>query len=82
LKDLSDDAGASSIADKIKEFTGSIDGLGLDKLEGAAKTTTSSLVGKFAKAVKALLAGKSEGIQSVLQPVVDALMEKLSPFNS
>ena len=82
LKDLNDDAGATTFADKIKDFTGSIDGLGLDKLEGAARTTTASLVGKFVKAVKALLAGKSEGIQSVLQPVVDALMEKLSPFNN
>ena len=82
LKGLSDDAGATSLAGKIKEFTGKIDGLGLDKFEGAAKSTTSSLVGKFIEAVKGLLAGKSEGIQSILKPVVDALMEKLSPFGT
>lgn len=81
LKDLKDEVGATSLVDKLKDFTGQIDGLGLDKFEGAAKTATSGLVSKFITAVKDILAGKSEGIQGILKPVIDALMEKLSPFN-
>ena len=80
LKDVTDEAGATSLAEKITGFTGSIDGLGLDKLDGAAKTATSGLVGKFKEAVTGLISGKSEGIMGILKPVIDALMEKLSPF--
>jgi hypothetical protein len=82
LQDLNDEAGATSLVDKLKDFTGQIDGLGLDKFEGAAKNVTSGLISRFITAVKGILADKSEGIQGILKPVVDALLEKLSPFNS
>lgn len=82
LKDVSDEAGAKALAEKFTGFTGSIDGLGLDKLEGAGKTTVSGMVAEFVKVVKELLAGKSDGIQGILKPVVNALMEKLSSFSA
>ncbi len=80
LKDVTDEAGAKTLAEKITGFTGTIDGLGLDKLDGAAKTATGGLVEKFKEAVTGLISGKSEGIMGILKPVIDALMEKLSPF--
>ena len=80
LKDVTDEAGAQTLADKITGFTGSIDGLGLDKLDGVAKTATSGIIGQFKDAVTGLISGKSEGIMGILKPVIDALMEKLSPF--
>ncbi len=80
LNDVSDDAGANRLAEKITSFTGQIDGLGLDKFEGVAKKATATIIRKFGKAVLGLLTGKSEGIQGILKPVIDTLLEKLSPF--
>lgn len=80
LRDVTDDAGASTLAEKITGFTGQLDGFGLDSLEGPAKTTASTLIGKFVDIVKGLIGGKSESVQGILKPVVDTLMEKLSAF--
>jgi len=80
LEGVADEAGAKSYAEKITGFTGSIDGMGLDKLDGVAKTATSTILGKFIETIKGLLASKSDGIQGILKPVIDTLMEKLSPF--
>ena len=80
LKDVSDEAGATSLAEKITGFTGSIDGMGLDSLEGPAKTAATGMLGKFVETVKGLLAGKSDGIRGILQPVIDTLMEKIGPM--
>jgi len=81
LEGVTDEEGAKGFAGKITDFTNSIDGMGLDKLDGVAKTATSTIFGKFIETVKGLLSGKSEGIQGILQPVIDTLMKKLSPFS-
>ncbi len=80
LKDVSDEAGATDLAGKITDFTGQIGGLGLGELDGAAKTASSSLIGKFVDSAPGLLSGKSDGIMGILKPVIDKLIEALSPF--
>ena len=81
LKDVTDEAGATSLAEKITGFTGEIDGIGLDQLEGNALNVRKSMVTKFIEAVQNMLSGKSDGVQGILKPVIDTLMEKLSPFS-
>jgi len=80
LKDVSDEAGANALAEKISGFSGQLDGMGLDTLEGPAKTAASGVIGQFIEAVKGLIGGKSESIQGILNPVIGPLMEKLSAF--
>ncbi len=72
--------GANKLVGTINDFTGSIDGLGLDKLEGAAKTSATGLIGKIIETVKNLMSGQSEGIQGILQPAIKGLMDKLNPL--
>ena len=80
LRNVEDEAGATTLAEKITGFTGSLDGMGLDSLEGPAKTASSGLIGKFIETIKGLIAGKSDGVKGILQPVIDTLMEKLNPL--
>ena len=79
LKDSGTD-GANKLKGTIEQFTGSIDGLGLDKLPDTGKTVAKGFIGKFIDSIKAMLGGQGEGIQGILKPAVDALMEKLSAF--
>jgi len=81
LQNVTDEAGATDLAGKITDFTGKIGGLGLGDLsEGSAKTASSMLIGKFVDSAPGLLSGKSEGIMGILKPVIDKLIEALSPF--
>lgn len=80
LKDVTDEEGAQGLATTITDFTGGIGDLGLGNLEGTAKTASSSMIGMFIDSVKGMLAGKSEGIQGILQPAIDKLIEVISPF--
>ena len=80
LKEVTDEVGAEAYATKLTGFTDKLDDFGLDSMEGAGKTAVSGIFGKFVESMKGLLAGKSEGVQGILKPVIDALMQKLSPF--
>jgi len=80
LQGVTDVEGAKGFAEKITGFTGSLDGMGLDKLDGVAKTATTTIFEKFMGTIKDMLAGKSEGIQGILKPVIETLMEKLTSF--
>ena len=80
LKDVSTEEGANGLAEKISGFTGQIDGMGLDNLQGPAKTAASGVIGKFIETVKSLIGGKSDAIKGILEPVIGPLMEKLSAF--
>ncbi len=69
------------LTSKISDLSGSMDGMGLDKLTGPAKTAVSGVVSKFGDAVKSAMDGISdEGILGKLKPAVDGLMEKISAF--
>ncbi len=72
---------ASGLATKITDLTGSIDGLGLDKLTGPAQAASQGVIGKFIESITGALGGIGDGgIMGVLKPAVDALIEKLSAF--
>ena len=69
------------LTSKISDLSGSMDGMGIDKLPDAAKTVVGGLISKFGDTIKAAMGGISdEGILGKLKPVVDALMEKISAF--
>jgi len=69
------------LSSKITDLEGSIDGMGIDKLTGPAKTAAGGVIAKFSAAVSAAMDGISdEGILAKLKPVVESLMEKLKAF--
>ncbi len=80
LTDLKDEGGAKQLVEKITGFTGKLDGLGLDKLDGLAKTASTTIIGKFVEAVKGMLEDVPAPLKAILQPAIDSLMEKLKPF--
>lgn len=69
------------LTSKITDLTGSLEGLGIDKLPGPAKTAVTAAISKFSDTIKSAMEGISdEGILSKLKPVVEALMEKVKAF--
>ena len=72
--------GANALAEKITGFTGSIDGMGLDKLEGAGKTSAMGLLGKFVETVKGFMGNQTAETQGILQSPVQGLMDKIGPM--
>ena len=69
------------LTSKISGLTESMDGMGIDKLTGPAKTAFGGVISKFGDTIKAAMEGISdEGILGKLKPVVDALMEKIKAF--
>ena len=80
LTDLKDEGGANQLVEKITGFTGKLDGLGLDKLDGLAKTASTTIIGKCVDAIKGLLVNVPAPLKAIIQPAIDSLMEKLKPF--
>lgn len=69
------------LTSKISDLSGSIEGMGIDKLTGPAKTAASGVISTFVEGVKSAMGGISdEGILSKLKPVVEGLMEKVKAF--
>lgn len=69
------------LSSKISDLGGSIDGMGIDKLTGPAKTAAGGVISTFVEGIKSAMGGISdEGILGKLKPVVDSLMEKLNAF--
>ena len=80
FKDVTAD-NVDGLTSKISEFTGSLDGMGIDKLTGAAKTAVTGALTKFTEGITAAMEGISdEGILGKLKPIIDALMEKINAF--
>lgn len=66
------------LTSKISDLTGSMDGMGIDKLTGPAKTAVATVIEKFGDTIKAAMEGISdEGLLGKIKPVVEALMEKI-----
>jgi len=74
-------ASAQSLMDKIGDFSGKIDGLGLDSLEGAAKTALPTIIGTFLQSIQGLIDKIPEPLKTIVQPAVNSLVEKLSAFS-
>ncbi len=80
FKDVTAD-NVDGLTSKISDLSGSMDGMGIDKLTGPAKTAVGAAMTKFGDAVKAAMEGISdEGILGKLKPAVDGLMEKMNGF--
>ena len=80
FKDVTAD-NVDGLTSKITDLDGTIDGMGIDKLTGPAKTAVGGVVSKFGDAIKSAMGGISdEGILAKLKPVVETLMEKLDAF--
>lgn len=69
------------LTSKITEFTGSLEGMGIGKLEGAAKTAVTTLLSGATETIKKAMEGISDdSILAKLKPVVETLMEKLAAY--
>ena len=80
FKDVTAD-NVDGLTSKITDLGGSIEGMGIDKLPGPAKTAVGGMVKTFCDSTKTAMDGISdEGILGKLKPAVDALLEKLSAF--
>lgn len=79
LKDTSND-GANKLKGTIEQFTGTIEGMGLDKNTDLAKAVARDIIEKFVDYIKAMLGDQSDEIKGILKPAVDALLEKLTAF--
>lgn len=80
FKDVTAD-NVDGLTSKITDLSGSIEGMGIDKLPAPAKTAVSGVISKFAGTIKSAMEGISDdGILSKLKPVVEALMEKINAF--
>ena len=81
FKDVTAD-NVDGLTSKISDLSGSIDGMGIDKLPAPAKTFIGGVISKFGDTIKSAMDGISDdGILSKLKPVVASLMEKLKAFN-
>ena len=54
--------------------------MGLDKLEGAGKTSAMGLLGKFVETVKDFMGNQTAETQGILQSPVQGLMDKIGPM--
>ena len=74
-----DNAGA--LAEKISNLTKSFGEMGIDKLDGAAKESATTAIGKFKDAVtNSMQAITDEGILGTLKPVIEKLLETIVPL--
>ena len=80
FKDVNAD-NVDGLTSKITDLSGSIDGLGIDKLAGPAKEFAGKQMTTFGGAVEKAMGGVSdEGLLGKLKPAVDGLMGKLNAF--
>ena len=80
FKDVNAD-NVEGLTSKITDLSGSIDGMGIDKLTGPAKDFAGKQMSTFGGAVEKAMGGVSdEGLVGKLKPAVDGLMDKLNAF--
>ena len=76
---LTDETGANALKDKIQGLTGSVGDLGLSDMSGVAKTSASTMVGKFVEVIQGLVDKvENPALKGIVQPAVDALLTKLN----
>lgn len=80
IGDISDTDSATAAVERIKGASETIDGLGLDKLEGTAKSTVSGILGPLVTAINGALetAYKIPGVEAIVKPAIEPLLAKLS----
>jgi hypothetical protein len=82
FKGLTDEDGANDLKGKLEGLTGSVGDLGLSEMSGLAKTSASTMVGKFVEMVQGFVDKiDNPAIKGIVQPAVDALLTKLDSLN-
>lgn len=76
---ITDEASAKTAVDKITSATEAVDGMGLDKLEGTAKTAVSGIVGPIVATIKGALEKvyAIPGVKGIVEPAITPLLAKL-----
>ena len=76
---LTDEAGANNLVGKLEGLTGSVGDLGLSDMSGVAKTSASTMVGKFVEVVEGFVDKvENPALKGIIQPAVEALLGKLN----
>lgn len=77
--EIKDEASAQSTAQKLQDLAGKVEGLSLDKLAGPAKVIAAREVNKLLDQIKewAEKSYKVPGVQTILEPAVNAVVDKL-----
>ena len=79
---LSTEDGANVLKDKIQGLTGTVGDLGLGDLSGVAKTSASTMIGKFVEMIRGMVDQvENPALKGILQPAVDGLLSKLESLN-
>ncbi len=79
---LSTEDGANVLKDKIQGLTGTVGDLGLGDLGGVAKTSASTMIGKFVEMIRGMVDQvENPALKGILQPAVDGLLSKLESLN-
>lgn len=79
---LSTADGANALKDKIQGLTGSVGDLGLGDMSGIAKTSASTMVGKFVEMIRGMVDKvENPALKGILLPAVDGLLSKLESLN-
>ncbi len=79
FKGLTDETGANALKDKLDGLSGSVGDMGLSDMSGVAKTSASTMVGKFVELVQGFVDNvENPALKGIIQPAVNALLEKLN----
>jgi hypothetical protein len=79
FKGLTDETGANALKDKLEGLSGSVGDMGLSDMSGIAKTSASTMVGKFVELVQGFVDNvENPALKGIIQPAVNALLEKLN----
>ena len=78
IESVKDEATAKSAATRLEELTAKVDGLGLGKLDGMAKTGFQVAMKAFRSKVDNVLEKiyKTPGVEPILKPAIDGLLNK------
>jgi hypothetical protein len=79
VTNVKDAAGAATIVDSINIFSKKFDGLPFDELKD--KSTSISLIADFIKRIADLVDRLPDELKSIVQPAIDGLVKKLTPFS-
>ena len=76
---LATEDGANDLKGKIEGLTGSVGDLGLSDMSGVAKTSASTMVGKFVGVIQGMVEKvENPTLKGIIQPAVDGLLNKLN----
>lgn len=80
--EIKDEASAKTAAESLQKLAAKVDSLNLEKLAGPAKAAATTALKKFLDEAKAWAekAYASPGVKEILEPAVNAIVDKLKKF--